>query len=255
MFEVRRGCSKRLKIDQQLGGHGGLRRGRSSLDASRAVPGGVARTHIDRLDVLPGRSRRGIPAVVETGEGERLRHWGRAALELRRVRRGSARIPLRGNPGRASIGKAPEKVSQEPDSVTTRYSSKFTSKVVGVAGARGAYRQGDKSSPPPQNSVNALEVGGLGLRGGEKDIDVGGRQGKSKSKTDQANHLFKKKKEGSKGRLKNKHGLAPSLRTYFKVRPEDIVLVPGQGKMDSHTIKYTRNSADPGVGAESHPPP
>ncbi|KAJ1202145.1 hypothetical protein NDU88_005946 [Pleurodeles waltl] len=189
--------------------------------------------------------------LLRPGEasGERLRHWGRAALELRSA----------GNPGRASIGKAPEKVSQEPDSVTTRYSSKlnpeFTSKVVGVAGARGAYRQGDKSSPPPQTSVNALQVGGLGLRGGEKDIDVGGRQGKSKSKTDQANHLFKKKKEGSEGRLKNKHGLAPSLRAYFKVRLEDIVLVPGQGKMDSHMIKYTRNSADPGEGAESHPPP
>ncbi|KAJ1188906.1 hypothetical protein NDU88_005662 [Pleurodeles waltl] len=28
--------------------------------------------------------------------GGRLRHWGRAALELRRARRGSARIPLRG---------------------------------------------------------------------------------------------------------------------------------------------------------------
>ncbi|KAJ1088012.1 hypothetical protein NDU88_001171 [Pleurodeles waltl] len=101
--------------------------------------------------------------LLRPGEasGERLRHWGRAALELRRVRRGSARIPLRGNPGRASIGKAPEKVSQEPDSVTTRYSSnpnpEFTSKVVGVTGARGAYRQGDKSSPPPQTSVNALQ--------------------------------------------------------------------------------------------------
>ncbi|KAJ1215672.1 hypothetical protein NDU88_003280 [Pleurodeles waltl] len=96
--------------------------------------------------------------------GERLWHWGRAVLELHRVRRGSARIPLRGNPGRASIGKAPEKVSQEPDSVTTRYSSnsnpEFTSKVVGVAGARGTYRQGDKSSPPPQTSVNALQSEG-----------------------------------------------------------------------------------------------
>ncbi|KAJ1202681.1 hypothetical protein NDU88_006478 [Pleurodeles waltl] len=64
-------------------------------------------------------------ALLRPGEasGERLRHWGRAALELRRVRRGLARIPLRGNPGRASIGKAPEKVSQEPDSVTTCYST------------------------------------------------------------------------------------------------------------------------------------
>ncbi|KAJ1137780.1 hypothetical protein NDU88_004176 [Pleurodeles waltl] len=71
--------------------------------------------------------------------GGRLRHWGRAALELRRVRRGSARIPLRGNPGRVSTGKAPGKVSREPDSATTCLSPSSlntgkTSKVVGVAG-------------------------------------------------------------------------------------------------------------------------
>ncbi|KAJ1151752.1 hypothetical protein NDU88_004532 [Pleurodeles waltl] len=48
-------------------GHGGLRRGRSSLGAPPAVPGGVARTHSDRLDVPPGRSKRGIQAVAETG--------------------------------------------------------------------------------------------------------------------------------------------------------------------------------------------
>ncbi|KAJ1138979.1 hypothetical protein NDU88_005358 [Pleurodeles waltl] len=118
----------------------------------------VARNAESRLLLRPGEA-----------SGERLQHWGRAALELRRVRRGSARIPLRGSPGRASIGKAPEKVSREPDSVSTHISSnpEFTSKVVGVAGARGTYRQGDKSSPPPQTSVNALLVGGLGLRGGE----------------------------------------------------------------------------------------
>ncbi|KAJ1144606.1 hypothetical protein NDU88_010904 [Pleurodeles waltl] len=39
--------------------------------------------------------------------GGRLRHWGRAALELRRVQRGLARIPLLGNPGRVSTGNAP----------------------------------------------------------------------------------------------------------------------------------------------------
>ncbi|KAJ1098007.1 hypothetical protein NDU88_003123 [Pleurodeles waltl] len=67
--------------------------------------------------------------------GGRLRHWGRAALELRWARKGSARIPLRGNPGRASIGKAPGNESREPDSVATRRFSPSTkgktSKVVG----------------------------------------------------------------------------------------------------------------------------
>ncbi|KAJ1084422.1 hypothetical protein NDU88_004570 [Pleurodeles waltl] len=75
--------------------------------------------------------------------GGRLRHWGRAALELRQVRRGSARIPLWRNPGRVSTGKAPGKEFREPDSATTRFSSPSsteggkTSKVVGAVGARG----------------------------------------------------------------------------------------------------------------------
>ncbi|KAJ1163654.1 hypothetical protein NDU88_004109 [Pleurodeles waltl] len=140
--------------------------------------------------------------LLRPGEasGERLRHWGHAALELRRVRRGSARIPLRGNPGRASIGKAPEKVSQEPDSVTARYSSnsnpESTSKVVGVAGARGAYRQGDKSSPPPQTSVNAFQVWGLGLRGGERILMLVEDRGNLKAKrTRRITYSRKRKKE------------------------------------------------------------
>ncbi|KAJ1099220.1 hypothetical protein NDU88_004324 [Pleurodeles waltl] len=55
--------------------------------------------------------------------GGRLRHWGRAALELHRVRRGSTRILLRGNPGRVSTSKGPGKVSREPDSAVTHVSS------------------------------------------------------------------------------------------------------------------------------------
>ncbi|KAJ1201208.1 hypothetical protein NDU88_005022 [Pleurodeles waltl] len=105
--------------------------------------------------------------------GGRLRHWGRAALELHRVRRGSARIPLWGNPGRVSTGKVPGKVSREPDSAITRLSSsplnpETASKVVGVAGARGTIREGDKSSPSPQPSAFTLQVGGVGAEGGKK---------------------------------------------------------------------------------------
>ncbi|KAJ1117230.1 hypothetical protein NDU88_005430 [Pleurodeles waltl] len=48
-------------------GHGGLRRGRSSLDAPSAVPRGMARAYSDRLDVPPGHSNFGNPAVPETG--------------------------------------------------------------------------------------------------------------------------------------------------------------------------------------------
>ncbi|KAJ1216426.1 hypothetical protein NDU88_004028 [Pleurodeles waltl] len=55
-----------------------------------------------------------------------LRHWGCVALELRRVRRGSARILLRGNPDRASTSKVPGKVPREPGSAVMRvFSTNF----------------------------------------------------------------------------------------------------------------------------------
>ncbi|KAJ1150979.1 hypothetical protein NDU88_003766 [Pleurodeles waltl] len=59
---------------------------------------------------------------LEEGEasGGRLRHWDCVALELRRVRQGAARIPLRGNPGRISTSKVPGRNTQEPGSAVTR---------------------------------------------------------------------------------------------------------------------------------------
>ncbi|KAJ1104916.1 hypothetical protein NDU88_002324 [Pleurodeles waltl] len=125
--------------------------------------------------------------------GRRLRHWGRAVLELRRVRRGSARIPLRGNPGSASTSKVPGKVSQEPGSAVTRaLSANFeaASKPVGIAGAGTSLCEEDKSPPLLQSSVNFLQVEGLGLRVEERDRAVCGNQGKPKGKTlDQVNYL------------------------------------------------------------------
>ncbi|KAJ1211658.1 hypothetical protein NDU88_007015 [Pleurodeles waltl] len=69
----------------------------------------MAYIHSNRLNVSAGRANFGKPAALEFRRGTRgrLRHWGRAALELRRVRRGSARIPLWGNPGSASTSKVP----------------------------------------------------------------------------------------------------------------------------------------------------
>ncbi|KAJ1120205.1 hypothetical protein NDU88_008379 [Pleurodeles waltl] len=95
---------------------------------------------------------RRIQAPGEVLSG-RLRHWGRAALELHRERRGSARIPLWGNPGRVSTVKAPGKESREPDSATTRLSSPSstkggnTSKVVGAVGARGTAKLSISKAP------------------------------------------------------------------------------------------------------------
>ncbi|KAJ1188212.1 hypothetical protein NDU88_004975 [Pleurodeles waltl] len=63
-----------------------------------------------------------LTSLEEEGEasGGRPRHWECAALELRRVRRGAARIPLRGNSGRISTSNVPGRNSQEPGSVVTR---------------------------------------------------------------------------------------------------------------------------------------
>ncbi|KAJ1155302.1 hypothetical protein NDU88_008033 [Pleurodeles waltl] len=88
--------------------------------------------------------------------GGRLRHWGRAALELRRAQRGSARIPLRGNPGNASTSKAPGKVSREPGSAVTRAfseNSKKASEAAAGAGATIRTREEEKSPAPPQSSI------------------------------------------------------------------------------------------------------
>ncbi|KAJ1089457.1 hypothetical protein NDU88_002608 [Pleurodeles waltl] len=233
----------------------------------------------------------------------RLRHWGRAALELRRARKGSARIPLRGNPGRASIGKAPGKESQEPDSAATRLFSPSikgkTSKVVGVVGARGTTKfsiskapgkvsrefdsavarpfsllntggiskvvgvlgvrdSAKKSLSPPLPSVNILQGRRRSLEEEKRDKEVIDRQDKIQGKTsDLSNCLFKFKKRGSEGRPGKKHNNkpAPSLRAYFKTKPEDIALVPGQGKMDTYMIKDTRNDTDFGEGGMNDPPP
>ncbi|KAJ1161681.1 hypothetical protein NDU88_002163 [Pleurodeles waltl] len=91
------------------------------------------------------RSTTRLTTRTSVAPGGRLRHWGRAALELRRIWKGSARIPLRGNQGRVSIGKVSRKESWEPDSATTRLSSSSPtigkeSKVVGAVGARGTAR-------------------------------------------------------------------------------------------------------------------
>ncbi|KAJ1217120.1 hypothetical protein NDU88_004715 [Pleurodeles waltl] len=197
----------------------------------------------------------------DEAHGGRLRHWGRAALELRRVRRASARIPLRGNPGSASTSKVPGKASREPGSSVTRaFSESFkkASKAVTSAGAATRTQEEEKSPSPPQSSVSLWQVGGqgLGVKGDKRDRAVSDNQLKLNGKTlDQANYSQKKKKkERIEGRSKIKPRLAPSLRSYFRARPEDIVLVPGQGKMDTPVVKNIGNGIDSGKGVEEGSP-
>ncbi|KAJ1091238.1 hypothetical protein NDU88_004365 [Pleurodeles waltl] len=148
------------------GEHGGLCSSGSPLEAPiRRSWGRGAHTAIGWM-CWPAADNTGTRSGRRKGEapGGRLRHWERAALELRRVRRGSARIPLRGNPGRASTGKAPGRTSQEPDSAATRAlqaARKVASEAAGTAGSSPRLNEGDRS-PPPRSSSNSSQVGGPG---------------------------------------------------------------------------------------------
>ncbi|KAJ1165010.1 hypothetical protein NDU88_005440 [Pleurodeles waltl] len=111
---------------------------------------------------LPAALFLGNLPLRKTGEapGRRLWHWGRAALELRQARRGSARIPLRGNPGSACTSKAPGKVSREPGSAATRVflgSLKMTNKAAGSAGGTTSAQEQGKSPSLPQSSDSILQ--------------------------------------------------------------------------------------------------
>ncbi|KAJ1114258.1 hypothetical protein NDU88_002497 [Pleurodeles waltl] len=188
--------------------------------------------------------------------GGRLRHWGRAALELRRERRGSARIPLRGNPRNASTGKAPGRTPRELGSAVIRAPfdqlRRAREKVAG-AEALGKAREEEKTPASPQPSINLWHVGGqgLGIKGDRRDPVASDSlwKLKGKGKTLARANCSKKKREGIEGKTKTKHRLTPSLRSYFRAGPEDIVLVPGQGKMDTFVIKDVGRGTDAGKEA------
>ncbi|KAJ1166435.1 hypothetical protein NDU88_006839 [Pleurodeles waltl] len=102
---------------------------------------------------LPAAESAEIWSALQRGEapGGRLRHWERVALELRRVRQGAARIPLRGNPSRASTSKVPGRNSQEPGSAATHAFQAARKEATAAAElARSSFRQsGGGRSPPP----------------------------------------------------------------------------------------------------------
>ncbi|KAJ1171379.1 hypothetical protein NDU88_003242 [Pleurodeles waltl] len=182
---------------------------------------------------LPAFGGTGIQSASLEEEGEapggRLRHWKRAALELRRVRRGAARIPLWGNPGRISTSKV---------HLVAWQCTKTGSLEGGCSGSR-AHRRLNRAEwrglePPPLFS-KSFQVGGPGQREGERGSEDCGAQGKRSAKALEPgrNPL----RRGGEGRQKVKNKLTPSLRAYFRVRPEGIVLIPGQEIMDKHTVQ------------------
>ncbi|KAJ1180293.1 hypothetical protein NDU88_005515 [Pleurodeles waltl] len=106
-------------------------------------------------------STRRLPPSFEEGEasGGRLRHWDRATLELRRVCRGAAWIPLRGNPGRVSASKIPGRNTQEPGRAVMRTKQATAGKeaVEAVEHAGGSARQSEGLQPPPFFSSNPFK--------------------------------------------------------------------------------------------------
>ncbi|KAJ1117152.1 hypothetical protein NDU88_005352 [Pleurodeles waltl] len=110
----------------------------------------------------------GIRSALQEGEAPsgRTRHWERAALELRQVCRGAARIPLRGNPSRASTSNVPGRNSKEPGSTATRAKQAARKEVTAAAElVGGSFRQsGGGWSTPSSILYNPSQVGGPGLR-------------------------------------------------------------------------------------------
>ncbi|KAJ1190431.1 hypothetical protein NDU88_007169 [Pleurodeles waltl] len=109
---------------------------------------------------LPAAESMGIRSALQGGAepGGRLRHWVRATLELSRVRRGAARIPLRGNPSRASTSKVPGRNSQVPGSVAMHTGQVARKEATAAAELVGSsFRQsGGGWSPPPLSSLTHL---------------------------------------------------------------------------------------------------
>ncbi|KAJ1117855.1 hypothetical protein NDU88_006051 [Pleurodeles waltl] len=129
-----------------------------------------------------GGTGRLSPSLEEEGEasGGRLRHWDRVAPELHRVRRGAARIPLRGNPGRISTSRVPGRNSQEPESTVTCTKQAAAGKeaVEAVETVGGSGRQSGGVAAPPFFSSNPFQVGGPGQKEGERRNEVSGAEGK-----------------------------------------------------------------------------
>ncbi|KAJ1218639.1 hypothetical protein NDU88_006217 [Pleurodeles waltl] len=148
-------------------------------------------------------------SLEEEGEapGGRPRHWERAALELRRVRRGAARIPLRGNPGRISASKVPGRNSQEPGSAVTRAKQAAGKEAVEAAEpVGGSIRQSGGGWSPPLFS-NSLQVGGPGQKEGERGNEDCGAQGKRSVKA--LEPVRNPVRRGGEGRQKLKNKLTP----------------------------------------------
>ncbi|KAJ1171105.1 hypothetical protein NDU88_002976 [Pleurodeles waltl] len=185
--------------------------------------------------------------------------WYRAALELRRSRKNAARIPLRGNSGSASGNiraagavfekrRLGERLSEQPKEI-----SEFDArrKTVRQSGEGGVFL----APPPPFTTVEGTaqlsqdstvpiieEKGGLvkkktlRLKPGEGGRSAGRKAGESK--------------------LKGRDRLTPSLRSFFKVRPEVVTLIPGQVRaVMEDTTRQAESILDEGrEGARSSPP-
>ncbi|KAJ1138593.1 hypothetical protein NDU88_004974 [Pleurodeles waltl] len=154
-------------------------------------------------------------------------HWSSAALELRRKQRvfpfgvtvavaAQARLPEWGRGARSGGVEGCEGCNGRGGGSDSRRSSGKTERGI-VA-----------HTPPPR----ILEEGGLGREvscKGRKGGSVAGKtRGVGKSKEPECSRNSVKRRSENRHKIKSK--LTPSLRSYFRVRPEVIVLTPGKVK-------------------------
>ncbi|KAJ1178137.1 hypothetical protein NDU88_003384 [Pleurodeles waltl] len=171
--------------------------------------------------------------------------WRRAALELRRVRKGVARIPLRGNSGNGSRNSGSWGAAAEK----TRQGAQFKETLVKEA-RRNTVRQcgwgGDPLSPPlfltRVEGTDQWPRDNLVVTAEEKGGKRGSAKKKSKSKSGEGGRTVVRKVGESK--LKGRDKLTPSLRSFFKVKPDVIKLTPGQDRVAMEVTTRQSDNAD-----------
>ncbi|KAJ1118262.1 hypothetical protein NDU88_006457 [Pleurodeles waltl] len=173
--------------------------------------------------------------------------WHRAALELRRTRKSVVRIPLRGNSGSGSCssrtgGAAPEKwrPGEQPIENPEKDARKKTVRHRGVGGVFLAPPfpltsvEGTAQSPQDNSVVTTEEKGDKG--GSAKKIILRPKPGEGGRSAG---------RKAGESKLKGRDKLTPSLRSFFKVRPEVVTLTLGQPRV---AMEVTTRQVENGGG-------
>ncbi|KAJ1211558.1 hypothetical protein NDU88_006916 [Pleurodeles waltl] len=213
------------------GEHGGLRRSRSALGRFlfRSWGRGRSRWPSGRRAAAASTRMCALQSVrpEEVWRTAGAVWWHRAALELRRTCKSVARIPLRGNSssGSCRTGEAATeklRLGEQPKENPEKGARKKTVRQRGGGGRLPCPPlhltrvEGTVLSPQDNLVVLTEEKGDKG--GSAKKIlrPKSGEGGRSAGR------------KVGESKLNGRDKLTPSLRSFFKVRPEVVTLIPGQ---------------------------